>query len=254
MEEFVVELAGVPMQVRCQYKENKEFLRDYLSKKEPLEKIEPKKSDLEEIQKIFDSMAEKEGTKKIKYQESFLENNAIHNLIAQKLIKYNTMLFHGSALCMDGEAYIFTAPSGTGKSTHARLWREVFKDRVWMINDDKPLLKIENEKVTVYGTPWNGKHNLGENASAPLKAIVKIERAKENHIEHLSSAEAFPEVLKQAFGPSDRELMVRVMELEKHLLEAVDFYRLGCNMEPVAAKTAWEGMNAGKRQEGEKYE
>ena len=83
---------------------------------------------------------------------------------------------------MDGAAYLFTAPSGTGKSTHTRLWREVFGDRVWMINDDKPMLRISENLVTAYGTPWNGKHHISRNASAPLKAIVQLNRGKENII------------------------------------------------------------------------
>ena len=67
---------------------------------------------------------------------------------------------------------MFTAPSGTGKSTHARLWREAFGERVVMINDDKPLLLVRPEGVTVYGTPFRGKHGLGGDRSAPLRAIA----------------------------------------------------------------------------------
>ena len=80
---------------------------------------------------------------------------------------------------MDGEAYIFTAVSGTGKSTHAMLWREVFGERVRMINDDKPLIRITPEgKAVVYGTPWDGKHHLSKNSAFPLKAICWLTRAK----------------------------------------------------------------------------
>lgn len=116
-----------------------------------------------------------EGQSQIRYGKSFLENNAIHILVADKLVDYNVLMLHGSALAFDGEGIIFSVKSGTGKSTHSRHWREVFGSRVRMIND-KPMLNINEMKV--YGTPWNGKHRLGNNNSAPIKAIVKIERAE----------------------------------------------------------------------------
>ena len=115
--------------------------------------IEPTEDDLARIQRGLDRIAEAEGNPKEQRSDSFLENNAIHALIAEKLVEYDILLFHGSALCMDRQAYIFTAPSGTGKSTHARLWREAFGDRVWMINDDKPLIQVQDGKAMVYGSP-----------------------------------------------------------------------------------------------------
>lgn len=162
-----------------------EFLRDYLSEKTPQITICPKIPDLIKVQMDIDRM---EGAHR-NFTEGFLENNAIHALLAEKLVSHDVLLMHGSALCIDGEAVIFTAPSGTGKSTHSRLWREVFDDRVWMINDDKPLLNVTETGITVYGTPWDGKHRLSRNACAPLKAIVSLERGEENHIGPISHAE-----------------------------------------------------------------
>lgn len=174
--------------------------------------------------------------------DGFLENNAIHGLLAEKLTECGVLLMHGSALCMDGKGYLFTARSGTGKSTHARLWREVFGERVWMINDDKPMLKITNESIIVYGTPWDGKHHLSRNASAPLKAIVKLERDTWNHIDPLSKADAFPALMKQCYSSKNPATMARILELEKKLLDRVAFYTMGCNMDLEAARTAWKGM------------
>ena len=147
---------------------------------------------------------------------------------------------------MDGAAYLFTAPSGTGKSTHTRLWREVFGDRVWMINDDKPMLRISENLVTAYGTPWNGKHHISRNASAPLKAIVQLNRGKENIIEPMSNADAFTVVMKQALTSKTPSVMSRIIQLEKNLLNSVDFYKLSCNMEPKAAKVAWQAISSDK--------
>ena len=242
MEIFSVELAGVPVEIRCRYQENKTLLREYLTEKEPLFSIAPGEEDLLRTQENFDRMDRAEGIPPHRRGDGFLENNAIHGLLAEKLTEYGVLLMHGSALCMDGQAYLFTARSGTGKSTHARLWREVFGERVWMINDDKPMLKITKESIIVYGTPWDGKHHLSRKASAPLKSIVKLERDTVNHIEPLSKADAFPVLMKQCYSSKNPATMARILELEKKLLDRVAFYTLGCNMEPEAARVAWKGL------------
>ena len=239
-----VEIAEVPFEIRCRFEENLQFLYDYRTEKEPLFSIKPELSDLKRTQEEFDREAVLEGRPKQQFGETFLENNAVHLMLSEKLVSYNVLMLHGSALCMDGDAYIFTAPSGTGKSTHSRLWREAFGERIWMINDDKPMLRIKNDGVMVFGTPWNGKHRLGRNASAPLKAIVWLYRDEQNHIEPMSKVEAFPVLLNQAFGSTNLAVMTRVMNLEKELLNKVGFYKLGCNMETDAAVLAYKGMTA----------
>lgn len=246
---MIVELAGVTAQVLCRFPENEVFLRDYSSDGHPAFTIAPDDADLAQMQADFDRTDEAEGIPKHKRTDGFLENNAIHSMLAERLVWENVLLMHGSALCMDGEAYIFTAKSGTGKSTHARLWREVFGDRVWMINDDKPMLRIGETGVRVYGTPWDGKHHLSRNASAKLKAIVNLTRDESNHIAPMSRADAFPVLMKQCYGSRNPATMARVIELEKQLLDAVDFYTLGCNMEPEAALTSWEGIHSPERAE-----
>ena len=242
----MIEIAGVPVMIRCRYRQNREFFHDYYSEGEPRFTVEPTAEDMDRIQADFDRLDDAAGIPKRRGTDEFLENNAIHALLAKALVAQDVLLMHGSALCMDGQAIIFTAKSGTGKSTHARLWREAFGDRVWMINDDKPMLRVGDTGVTVYGTPWDGKHHLGRNASAPLKAIVSLERSEENWIRPMPRADAFPIVMKQAYFSMDAVVMAQIIQLEKRLLGATDFYALGCNMQPEAAKVAWEGMNAGE--------
>ena len=220
----------MPIEVRSQY--HSDFLREFVTNKLPLLKVEPGEEDLNRIRKTL------QGS----YPPSFVENIALHALLASALLDHNILLMHGSALCMDGEAYIFAAPSGTGKSTHARLWRETFGDRVWMINDDKPLIRVEKEGAVVYGSPWRGKHKLGCNGSARLKAIVELTRDSRNHIEALK--EPFPHLVQHVWRPDDRDKMKKVLELEKRLIGQAAFYRLGCNTEPEAALVAWQGMHA----------
>ena len=230
MQTTYIELAGIPIEVRSQY--NSDFLRDFITDRPPLLKVEPGEADLDWMRKALQGSC----------SPSFVENNALHALLASALLDYNVLLMHGSALCMDGEAYIFTAPSGTGKSTHARLWRETFGDRVWMINDDKPLVKVEEERAVVYGSPWCGKHKLGCNGSARLKAVVELTRDSRNHIEAVK--EPFPYLMQHIWRPEDRNRMQKVLDLEKRLIGQAAFYRMGCNTEPEAALVAWKGMHA----------
>ncbi len=177
----------------------------------------------------------KEGRLALVPTDDYLEELAVYRKICEKLPYYDRFLFHGSALAMDGEGFLFTAPSGTGKSTHARLWREVFGDIVTMINDDKPVIGIQGNEIRIFGTPWNGKHRLGSNISAPLKAICFLQRGENNSIREVSKAENLPKLLGQVFRPSDKEALNRVLQLTDRMTDMVKHYILSCNMDPEAA-------------------
>ena len=241
---MVIEVAGVTAEVLCRYAENARMFQDYTTDKPPELTIAPTDADIHNMQAILDKLAEQQGEPVQRYSKSLLENTVIYCALCEALIDHDVLPIHGSALCMDGEAYIFTANSGTGKSTHSRLWREVYGDRVWMINDDKPFLKITDRGVTVLGNPWNGKHRLGRNASAPLKAIVRLSRDAGNHIEPLSDADAFQTLLAHAYLSGDAARRVRSVALAERVVRAAGFYSLGCNMSPEAAVVAHDGINA----------
>ena len=117
-----------------------------------------------------------EGLSPHHFSDPYLETLAVYRKIAEKMPDYGVVLFHGSCIAVDGIGYLFTAKNGTGKSTHTRLWRELLKDRAVMVNDDKPLIRIDENGAVVYGTPWDGKHRLSTNTSVPLKALCVLER------------------------------------------------------------------------------
>ena len=190
-------------------------------------------TDWPDIRAIEDKSEEKQ------FSAAYYEMLAVHCKLSHELLDKDILLFHGSALAMDGQGYIFTAPSGTGKSTHARLWREHFGERVTMVNDDKPFLKIGDSSVTVYGSPWDGKHRLSKNTSVPLKAIAILERAEQNSIERVEPSEAVIKLLQQSYREEDME---KIFPLVLRLAELVPIYRLRCNMDPEAAIIAYEGM------------
>lgn len=176
------------------------------------------------------------------FTDDYLETLAVYRKLALALLDRNILLFHGSVVAVDGEGYLFTAKSGTGKSTHTRLWREKFGNRLIMVNDDKPLIRMQNGKAIVYGTPWDGKHRLSTNTAVPLKALCILERSAENRIQPITLHEALPMLFQQAYRPRSEAAMRKTILLIQQLGTAVSLYRLGCNMEPEAADVAYEGM------------
>lgn len=245
MTEFTIKLAGIPVLVRCRQEGNRAFFREYLTQESPRFTLEPGEEDLALTRQQLHRQAALDGTPDGPYSPFFLENCAIHWMLANELAIRNVLLMHGSAIVVDGECYIFTAPSGTGKSTHTRLWRQQFGDRAYMLNDDKPMLAVGEEGVTAYGTPWAGKHRLSRNASAPLIAVVQLERDRVNHLEPISSLQALPVLHSQALRPYTAAAMEQVLRLERQILKTVPFYHLGCNMDPEAALVAYRGIKKG---------
>ncbi|MDO5336560.1 MAG: hypothetical protein Q4E89_03725 [Eubacteriales bacterium] len=185
---------------------------------------------------------EVEGIPVRQFSDKYLETLAVYRKIARKLLEFDTLLFHGSVVAVDGTGYLFTAKSGTGKSTHTRLWRQLFGSRAVMANDDKPLLKITDNGVIAYGTPWNGKHRLGSNISIPLRAICILGRGETNHIQSILKSAAFPMLVQQSYRPSDAGDMRKILSLADRLGSNVRLYKLTCNMEQEAAWIAFEGM------------
>lgn len=178
------------------------------------------------------------------FSDEYLETIAVYRKIAERMPFYDTVLFHGSAVAVDGRGYLFTAKSGTGKSTHTRLWRTMLGRRAVMVNDDKPLIRIaENGTATVYGTPWDGKHRLSYNISVPLEAICVLERASENSIREIAKQEAYPMLLQQVYRPADPEALKKTLLLLDKM--DVKFYKLFCNMDISAAELSYHTMAGG---------
>lgn len=172
----------------------------------------------------------------------YLETLAVYRKLAGWMLEHDTVLLHGSAVAVNGQAYLFTAPSGTGKSTHTRLWREYFGKKAVMINDDKPLLKIEKEQVTVFGTPWNGKHGLGNNISAPLQGICVLRQGRENKIRRLRKTEAFPALLNQIYRPYENTgKMEQLLCLMDQLLD-IPVWQMECTISKEAVLLAYNTM------------
>ncbi len=155
----------------------------------------------------------------------------------------STVLLHSSAVVLDGECYLFSANCGVGKSTHTALWcREFGAQRAFILNDDKPALKLSDCGVTVYGTPFCGKTHLNVNTSAPLRAIAFLDRSKVNSIEPMQSKTAVWNFLRQTLRSHNKEKMDSTLNLIDGILSTVPVYSFGCNISSDAVHTAYEAM------------
>ena len=172
----------------------------------------------------------------------YVEFVCVYRAFCNEIAKRGAMLFHAAVIEMDGRGYAFTAPSGTGKSTHISLWRRAFGERVHIINGDKPILREKNGVFTAYGTPWCGKEGWGRNASAPLLGVCFLHRDTENNIRRLSAEEAVGRVFSQLLRPATSEGVAETLRLVDLLIRGVPIYDLGCTVSEEAARVAYEAM------------
>ena len=242
MDAFMMEVAGSVFAVQPLYESTRAYCADYLTDWEPEFSVAVDRADLVQEQRLLDIEADEEGLKRRKFSDMFLERSVIQRRVAEALIGKDTLMLHGSTVAVDGQAYLFTAPCGTGKSTHTRLWREVFGDRAVMVNDDKPFLRITSDGVLACGSPWTGKHGLGSNVSFPMKGICILSRGSENRIRLLAPEDAADFLRSQCFVPEDSEQAGRALELLDRLIRTVSLWQMECTKQPEAAITAHQAM------------
>ena len=161
----------------------------------------------------------------------------------QQLLNFDGMMLHASAVVVDEKAYLFSAKSGTGKSTHTELWLKLFGDKAYILNDDKPAIRYEDGKLYAYGTPFSGKHDLSANKRAEVAGICFLERALENSIEQISPKQSVHLMLEQTIRSNEIEFMDKLLFVMDKLLTSVKVYKLHCNMDISAARLAYETMS-----------
>lgn len=235
-------LAGYTVEINSIYDEVHRLCADYRALGEAEYCIRIKESDIvyEREKSAREDMLNEEAVRG--YAEPYLETLAVYRKLAELLVSDDILLMHGAVAAVDGEAYMFTAKSGTGKTTHIRLWLREFGNRASVVNGDKPLLHIGDENVTVYGTPWDGKEHLSSNTSCRLKGLCILTRSEINSIERISKNEALPMLCQQSYRSADPMVLAKTLALVNRLGNLVPLYRLGCNTDQEAAVTAYNGM------------
>lgn len=168
-----------------------------------------------------------------------------------QLLQYDGIVLHSSAVAVDGKVYLFSAPCGTGKSTHTRLWQEIFGEKACVINDDKPALRRIDGRWYAYGTPWCGKDGINVNTKAAVAGICFLKQADTNKIRRLTSTEALSKILWQTihkFKNEDRmDMMLNVLD---KLVREIPVFELENKPELEAARLSYETMSRAAQEMG----
>ncbi len=243
MFNFKIKVAEITVEINAIFETTKKFCENYLTESEPDFSLEITEEDIKFEREKSRQNDIKNGKDIAKFSDSYLETLAVYRKIAEQLPFFDAFLLHGSAVSVDDKGYIFTAKSGTGKSTHTNLYRVNFGDRVVVVNDDKPIIRILDNKVYVCGTPWSGKSNLDNNIMVELKGLCALKRGADNEIYEITAAEILEVVLSQSYRPQKIDNMSRFLSVLSVFLEKVRVYELSCNTDPTAATVSFNGMN-----------
>lgn len=150
---------------------------------------------------------------------------------------------HASAIVHDNQAVLFLGESGTGKSTHTRLWIEHLEGS-WLLNDDSPLLRQTNGRIHVCGSPWSGKTPCYRRETLPLKAVVRLAQAPENRIRQLNRLGSIGAVFPSCppVFAYDEALAGRMLGLVDKLVEKVPVYVLECRPDKHAVQVVYRAV------------
>ena len=231
MNTFQIECAGFIIEIGYSHESTKERCKEYIVTSPSSDIIvHPTATHI----KIAEKYMENESAEEVEFSSILC---ALHEAI----ISTNAAIFHAAVLEKDGEGYAFAGKSGIGKTTHVKLWQEVFDD-VTIINGDKPILTVE-DKVYVSGSPWCGKEGYNTNKTVPLKAICFIERADTPSISRLSGKEVIDRIFYQFSVPFENAILrMKSIAIADRLIKTVPFYLLKCDISHEAVKVAYEEM------------
>ena len=165
----------------------------------------------------------------------FAISNAVMLLYAFFSAPYDTMMVHASVIAHGGQGYMFLGKSGTGKSTHSRLWLNHIDDTE-LLNDDNPIVRVHGSEVIVYGTPWSGKTPCYKNMQVPLKAVVRLSQAPYNKIARLAPLQSFASLMPACSCKRwDSEAVAMLHKAVEKAISIVPCYHLECLPDEDAA-------------------
>ncbi len=224
------QFAGICVEITHRYPYFAKLAKDYLGGEAPEISIAVTMEEIEQ---------EREDEKA---PNGYLESLAIYRKLCENFIHRGILLIHSAAIAVDGKAYLFTAPSGTGKTTHIKLWKQKFGDKAVVVNGDKPLVSVTKEEIRVWGTPWDGKEHWNANISVPVAGICQIGRGEQNEICRVSPGDALSLLFAQTYRPATEDGMRSSVQLLAEITRRVPFWRLKCNMSTEAAEVSSAAM------------
>lgn len=232
-----IKLADIAVQLDNRYPELESLCRDYVTRESAKIRVAVTAEELEK-ERLCQSEV---------FSDGYLETVCLYRKLALELLRFDVFIMHAAVLEVDGSGYAFLAPSGTGKTTQTRLWLQHFGDRARVINGDKPLIRVAQDRdgwqFTAYGTPWCGKEGMGCNASVPLKALFLLERAEKPSCEPAPEEQTIDKLFHQMLMPEDPNQMLQLLTLTDRLVETVPAYILRCNMQEESVIAAYTTAN-----------
>lgn len=230
---FIIEMAKLKIKINNRFSFLEKLCKDYI--------IDEETYDFE-VSVTDDDINKEKNASDGNFSVGYLESICIYRKISEKVPQYNCILLHAAVIKVDDDAYAFCAKSGTGKTTHTKLWMQLLGDKMSYINGDKPLIRIIDDQIYAFGTPWNGKEQYGTNSYAKLKAIAFIERDITNSIIHLPKIEVLPRIIHQILLPKDEDSLSKTFEILNEVVGKTNTYLLKCNMDIEAAQIAYTQM------------
>lgn len=191
--------------------------------------------------RILDAMAEHPELNQDDW-EYMISGSDFYN----ELLRFDGILLHSSCIVVDDFAYAFSADSGTGKSTHTQLWLKHFGDRAYMLNDDKPAIRLIGEDVYACGTPWSGKYDYSTPKIVKLAGICFLERSENNWIKRAETGRAVFSIFSQTVRKLNQDKMDKLFDVIQTLFDKVPLYELGCNISDEAMLTSYNAMKPQK--------
>ena len=239
--EFTVCLAGINVAVKSLFDEVYDFCHDYLTDVPADMSVEVTPEDINYEKIVNIREAQIEGIPVVEFPDSYLETLAVYRKIVTKMLDFDTFLMHGAVIAVGDKAWLFTAPSGTGKTTHINLWLNHIPGS-YVVNGDKPLIHIGDE-CTIFGTPWAGKEGMNRNVGVKLCGIVILNRGIQNHIEKVPMTQILPVLIQQSYRPKEKAELEKTLSLLSRLGKKIPMYQLYCNMDPEAAFVAYNVLS-----------
>ena len=227
---FKIKIANKVIKINAFNETTKKYCLSFLNEEEADYEITMNREDLE-------NEASNSNEGKVYVNE---EISALYRKIADLFVEEGIIVFHGSSFKVNDNGFIITARSGVGKSTHSRLLKDLLGDNFTYINDDKPLVKVD-DAITIYSNPWNGKERRGNNISAPLKAVLFLVRSETpNYKKITNKEEIYIKLLSQIYLPKEKSKREKALKLVDLILKNTDFYEINVNKDIESAKMTYK--------------
>lgn len=234
---FTIRIAQLNICIDNKFDYIEKLCRDYIVQDEDVDfEVSASESEIEQQHKLFS----------VKVSDGYSEGICLSKKVYDKILDFDALFLHASVVDVDGRSYAFSAPSGTGKSTHTNLWLKHFGDRARIVNGDKPVLRFFEDKIMAYGAPWCGKEYLHSVNSSKLSAICFIERSPTNSIRRANSDEVIERLFEQVLRPHEAERMDITLKLMDRLICMIPCYIFCCNISDEAVTVAYEAMKSGE--------